>query len=171
MYNSSRSCLCGKYHQQSSNIMDYHLKWVGQPYLVSDACFKTMNEKDLYHLYTKICFRWPTHRSARQFRKKNATQCKQLDDIILRHWVLTIISMMLYTFLMMVIWSYFTVLNHVLYGDDKRFCFSYDTINEQKCETVVKKQCRTVQEEVTIITIIMIIMIIISAGRGDQHHY
>ena len=166
MYNSSRSCLCGKYHQLqlSSTLIKYHIKWVGQPYLVSDACFKTMNEKDLYHLYTKICFRWPTHRSARPFRKKNATQCKQLDDIILCHWVL--ISMMLYTFLMMVIWSYFTVLNHVLYGDDKRFCFSYDTINEQKCETVVKKQCRTVQEEVTIIT-----MIIISAGRGDHHHY
>ena len=79
--------------------------------------------------------------------------------------------MMLYTFLMMVIWSYFPVLNHVLYGDDMRLCFSYDTINEQKCETVVKKQCRTVQEEVTIITIITIIMIIISAGRGEHHNY
>ena len=138
-------------HQLSSTlIIDYHIKWIGQPYLVSDACFKTMNKKDFYHLSAKICFRWPTHRSARQFRKKSATQCKQLDDIILCHWVL--ISMMLYTFLMMVIWSYFPVLNHALYGDDKRLCFSYDTINEQKCETVVKKQCRTVQEEVTIIS-------------------
>ena len=66
---------------------------------------------------------------------------------------------MLYTFLMMVIWSYFPVLNHVLYGDDRILCFSYDTINEQKCETVVKKQCRTVQEEVTIITFVNVIII------------
>ena len=45
-------------HQLSSTlIIDYHIKWIGQPYLVSDACFKTTNEKDLNHLYTKICLR------------------------------------------------------------------------------------------------------------------
>ena len=151
MYNSSRSCLCGRYHQLSSTLIKYHIKWVGQPYLVSDACFKTMNEKDLYHLYTKICFRWPTHRSARQFRKKNATQCKQLDDIILCHWVL--ISMMLYTFLMMEIWSYFPVLNHALYGDDKKIMFQlrYDqwTKVRNSCEKAVQN----------------------SPGRGDYHHH
>ena len=43
--------------------------------------------------------------------------------------------------------------NHFNVNDHWSLCllcryFSYDTINEQKCETKVKKQCRTVQEEV-----------------------
>ena len=72
--------------------------------------------------------RWPMRQFARQSKRRSVTQCKRFQ-------------------------TKQRTRNKFNGNDDSSLSlscryFSYDTINEQKCETKVKKQCRTVQEEV-----------------------